>query len=125
MKKLEQIYSSLETIHSASFLLGGAAQQCYQLGAREAHQLLVGGIAHATGPDPFGNCTPLPRPLLRALCELSVTSFALVKDNFGIGFVVLLYLIHCLLSIESLARILAVNCILGRSSLGYIWLDMY
>ena len=95
------------------FLLGGTAQPCYQLGAREAHQLLVGGIVHATGPDPFGNCMPLPRPLLRTLCELLVTSFALVKDNFSRGFVVLLCLIRCLLSIESLTHILA--CLLYTS----------
>ena len=45
------------------------------LGAREAHQLRVGGIVRATGPDPFGNCMPLPCLLLRALCELSVVDF--------------------------------------------------
>ena len=81
---------------------------------------LVSGIVRATGPDPFGNCMPLPRPSLRALCEPSTTSFALVKDNFGIGSVLLLYLIRCLLSSESLIHILAVRCILGRNSLGYI-----
>ena len=42
------------------FLGGGAAQLVSQLGAREAHQLRVGGIVRTAGPDPFGNGMPLP-----------------------------------------------------------------
>ena len=42
------------------FLGGGAAQLVSQLGAWEAHQLRVGGIVRAAGPDPFGNGMPLP-----------------------------------------------------------------
>ena len=43
------------------FFLGGcAAQLVSQLGAWEAHQLRVGGIVRAAGPDPFGNGMPLP-----------------------------------------------------------------
>ena len=38
----------------------GAAQLVSQLVAREAHQLRVGGIVRAAGPDPFGNGMPLP-----------------------------------------------------------------
>ena len=45
----------------------------------------IGGIVHATGPDPFGNCMPLPRLSRGALCELPLISFE-VKDNYGKGF---------------------------------------
>ena len=47
------------------------------LDAREAHQLKVGGIVRAMGPDPFENCMPLHHLLLRTLCELSVIDFTL------------------------------------------------
>ena len=108
---------------SIFFLVGGAAQLVTRPGAREAHQLWVGGIVRATGPDPFGNCMALPRQLPVALCEPSVTSFVLAKDNFGRGFVVSLCLNHCLLSIVSLAHIAVVHCIPDRSSSDYISLD--
>ena len=42
------------------FWVGSAAQLVAQLSAREAHQLRVGGIDRAAGPDPFGNGMPLP-----------------------------------------------------------------
>ena len=57
------------------FLVGARPSWLDQPNAREAHQLRVGGIVHSTGPDPFGNCMPLPRLLLRALCEPLVIGF--------------------------------------------------
>ena len=55
-------------------------------------KLGVGGIVHTMGPDPFGNCMPLPRLLPRALCELFVIGFGCqlkiaaveILDNCGI-----------------------------------------
>ena len=42
------------------FVRGRRPSRFNRLGAREAHQHLVGGIVRATGPDPFGNGMPLP-----------------------------------------------------------------
>ena len=63
------------------FLVGAPPSWFDLLGAGEAHQLGVGGIVRATGPDPFGNCMLLPRLLLGALYELPGISFAIVKDH--------------------------------------------
>ena len=71
-----------------------------RLGAREAHQHLVGGIVRATGPDPFGNGMPLPTypwgPCVGPQWQVSVSP-DLISNN-GTSLVVWLCLSHCLQS---------------------------
>ena len=93
-------------------MVGGAALLANQVSTREAHQLWVGGIVRAAGPDPFGNCMPLP-------CITSKSSvWGKLRGSFigsyGTDFEELLCHILCL---EGLARRLVVHCILDYSSL--------
>ena len=65
--KTWQVRSRQKRQQNLAFQIGNTNSRIFLVG--------VGGIVHATGPDPFGNCMPLPRLLLRALCEPSVIGF--------------------------------------------------
>ena len=58
-----------------TFLVGGAAQLVRPAGRRGGTPTRGWWQCLRHGPDPFRNCMPLPRLLLRALCEPSVIGF--------------------------------------------------
>ena len=85
---------------SLSMLWKGAPpRRINRLGAREAYKHKAGGIVYATGPDPFGNCMPLPTccwsPSVSTQPQVLSTYFIY---SFYMPFVWDCFLSHCCLS---------------------------